>query len=42
VVRDMLGNCDSPPDTYTLVDYARQVAGRGLRGIVCCTCQGPS
>ena len=34
LVRDMLGNYDSLPDTYTLADYAREVAGHGVRGIV--------
>jgi predicted TIM-barrel fold metal-dependent hydrolase len=34
LVREMLGNYDSLPDTYTLADYAREVAGHGVRGIV--------
>jgi predicted TIM-barrel fold metal-dependent hydrolase len=34
LVRDMLGNYDSLPDTYTLADYRREVAGRNVSGIV--------
>ena len=34
LVRDMLGNYDSLPDTYTLADYVREVAGHDVRGIV--------
>jgi predicted TIM-barrel fold metal-dependent hydrolase len=34
LVRDMLGNYDSLPDTYTLADYRREVAGHDVRGIV--------
>jgi predicted TIM-barrel fold metal-dependent hydrolase len=34
LVRDMLGNYDSLPDTYTLADYASEVAGHGVGGIV--------
>jgi predicted TIM-barrel fold metal-dependent hydrolase len=34
LVRDMLGNYDSLPDTYTLTDYARDVAGHDVRAIV--------
>jgi predicted TIM-barrel fold metal-dependent hydrolase len=34
LVRDMLGNYDSLPDTYTLADYMRDVAGHDVRGIV--------
>ena len=34
LVRDMLGNYDSLPDTYTLADYTREVAGHEVRGIV--------
>src|SRR5215831_12727427 len=34
LVRDMLGNYDSLPDTYTLDDYRREVAGQDVRGIV--------
>lgn len=34
LVRDMLGNYESLPDTYTLADYEREVAGRDVRGIV--------
>ena len=34
LVRDMLGNYDSLPDTYTLADYQREAAGHDVRGIV--------
>ena len=34
LVRDMLGNYDSLPDTYTLADYRHEVAGHDVRGIV--------
>ncbi len=34
LVRDMLGNYDSLPSTYTLADYGRDVAGHDVRGIV--------
>jgi predicted TIM-barrel fold metal-dependent hydrolase len=34
LVRDMIGNYDSLPDTYTLTDYEREVAGHDVRGIV--------
>ena len=34
LVRDMIGNYDSLPDTYTLADYRREVAGHDVRGIV--------
>ena len=34
LVRDMIGNYDSLPDTYTLTDYRREVAGHDVRGIV--------
>ena len=34
LVRDMIGNYDSLPDTYTLADYQREVAGHDVRGIV--------
>jgi predicted TIM-barrel fold metal-dependent hydrolase len=34
LVRDMIGNYDSLPDTYTLADYEREVAGHDVRGIV--------
>jgi predicted TIM-barrel fold metal-dependent hydrolase len=34
LVRDMLGDYDSLPDTYTLVDYQREVAAYDVRGIV--------
>ena len=34
LVRDMLGDYDSLPDTYTLADYQREVAGHDVRGIV--------
>ena len=34
LVRDMIGNYDSLPDTYRLADYQREVAGQDVRGIV--------
>ncbi len=34
LVRDMLGNYDSLPDTYTLADYRREIAGHDVGGIV--------
>lgn len=34
LVRDMLGNYESLPDTYTLADYGREIAGHDVRGIV--------
>jgi predicted TIM-barrel fold metal-dependent hydrolase len=34
LVRDMIGNYDSLPDTYTLADYGREVAGHNVGGIV--------
>ena len=34
LVRDMIGNYDSLPDTYTLADYGREVAGHDVGGIV--------
>jgi predicted TIM-barrel fold metal-dependent hydrolase len=34
LVRDMIGDYDSLPDTYTLADYQREVAGHHVRGIV--------
>jgi predicted TIM-barrel fold metal-dependent hydrolase len=34
LVRDMIGNYDSLPDTYTLDDYRREVVDRDLGGIV--------
>jgi predicted TIM-barrel fold metal-dependent hydrolase len=34
LVRDMLGDYESLPDTYTLGDYQREVTGYDLRGIV--------
>ncbi len=34
LVRDMLGNYDSLPDTYTLADYQREVAQHHVRAIV--------
>src|SRR5437016_3151160 len=34
VVRDMLGNYDSLPETYTLADYRRDVFGHNVYGIV--------
>jgi predicted TIM-barrel fold metal-dependent hydrolase len=33
-VRDMIGNYDSLPDTYTLADYRREVARHEVHGIV--------
>jgi predicted TIM-barrel fold metal-dependent hydrolase len=34
LVRDMIGNYDSLPDTYTLADYRREAEGHGVSGIV--------
>jgi predicted TIM-barrel fold metal-dependent hydrolase len=34
LVRDLIGDYDSLPDVYTLVDYARETAGFPVRGIV--------
>ncbi len=34
LVRDMIGNYDSLPGSYTLADYRREVAGDDVRGIV--------
>ena len=34
LVRDMLGDYDSLPDSYTLADYGREVAGHDVGGIV--------
>ena len=34
LVRDMLGNYESLPDTYTLADYGREIAGHDVRAIV--------
>jgi predicted TIM-barrel fold metal-dependent hydrolase len=34
LVRDMIGNYDSLPGSYTLADYVREVAGHDVRGIV--------
>jgi predicted TIM-barrel fold metal-dependent hydrolase len=34
LVREMLGNYDSLPDTYTLADYRRDTNGHDVRGIV--------
>ena len=34
LVRNMIGDYDSLPDTYTLADYQREVAGHHVRGIV--------
>jgi predicted TIM-barrel fold metal-dependent hydrolase len=34
LVREMIGDYDSLPDTYTLADYQREVVGHDVRGIV--------
>lgn len=34
LVRDMIGDYDSLPDTYALADYQREVGGHDVRGIV--------
>jgi len=34
VVRDMLGDYDSLPDSYTLSDYRRQTSGYDVRGVI--------
>ena len=34
VVRDMLGDYDSLPDTYTLPDYRRETLGYDVRGVI--------
>jgi predicted TIM-barrel fold metal-dependent hydrolase len=34
LVRDMIGNYDSLPDSYTLADYVREVAGHDVSGVV--------
>jgi predicted TIM-barrel fold metal-dependent hydrolase len=34
LVREMIGNYDSLPGSYTLADYVREVAGEDVRGIV--------
>lgn len=34
VVRDMLGNYDSLPDSYTLSDYRRETSGYDVRGVI--------
>ena len=34
LVRDMIGNYESLPGSYTLADYVREVAGHDVRGIV--------
>jgi len=34
VVRDMLGDYDSLPDSYTLSDYRRETSGHDVRGVI--------
>jgi hypothetical protein len=34
VVRDMLGDYDSLPDSYTLSDYRRETSGYDVRGVI--------
>ncbi|MEV6398287.1 amidohydrolase family protein [Streptomyces sp. NPDC051907] len=34
VLRDLIGNYDALPDRYTLADYERDTAGRGVGGVI--------